>query len=301
MYAVGIDIGGSGVKGAIVDLGRGELASERIRYDTPEISKPEAVAAIVSTIIKELNWAGPVGVTYPGVVYHGIIKTAANVDKSWIDVDGKHLFERVTGCPVRVLNDADAAGIAEMTFGAGRGRSGITILLTFGTGIGSAIFVDGKLLPNTELGHLQIRGKDAEHRAAARIRKEENLSWQEWAERVNEYLAHMEFFFSPDLFIIGGGVSKKYDKFFQFLKTRAQIAPAQLLNDAGIIGAGMHMSDIALAKDASPVMPRIADDKPLRAPEEIPAAHEGSDGAGDAVALDGSDTVVVEERPGPTS
>ncbi len=242
--ALGIDIGGSGVKGAIVDLERGALVSERIRYETPEESHPDAVAPLVAQIVQDCGWRGPVGITFPGIVYHGVVQTAANVDKRWTNVDGVKLFERATGCPVRVLNDADAAGVAEMTFGAGRNAEGVTIMLTFGTGIGTAIFLDGKLLPNSEFGHLQIRGKDAEHRAAARIRKEEKLSWEEWAERVNEYLAALEFYFSPDLFIIGGGVSKKQDKFMHFLKTRAQLVPAQLLNEAGIIGAAMYVADL---------------------------------------------------------
>lgn len=245
MQAVGIDIGGSGIKGAIVDLERGELASERIRIETPVPSKPKAVAEAVTQLVHELKWSGPIGCTFPGIIYHGVIKTAANFDKEWVDVDAVRLFERATGCPVRMLNDADAAGVAEMQLGAGRHQHGVVIMLTFGTGIGSAIFVGGRLLPNTEFGHLPIRGKAAEHRAAARVRKEEDLSWEEWAVRVNEFLAHMEFFFSPDLFIIGGGVSKKQDKFIHLLKTRARVVPAQLLNEAGIIGAAMHVRDLA--------------------------------------------------------
>lgn len=253
MQALGIDIGGSGIKGAIVSLELGEIVGERFRLPTPEPSKPDAVAAVVAQVVQTLKWTGPVGCTFPGIVHHGVIKSAANVDKEWIDVNGVKLFERSTGCPVRVLNDADAAGVAEMEFGAGRGHKGVVAMLTFGTGIGSAIFVNGQLLPNTEFGHLPIRGKDAEHRAAARIRKEEGLSWAQWAERVNEFLAALEFFFSPDLFIIGGGISKKYDKFMPLLKTRAQVAPAQLLNDAGIIGAAMHMHDIAMPNEDAPV------------------------------------------------
>ncbi len=291
MQAVGIDIGGSGIKGAIVDLVRGQLVGERIRYETPQPSAPGAVAGVVTRIVRELGWAGPVGCTYPGIVYHGVTKTASNVDKGWIDTDAKHLFERATGCPVRVLNDADAAGIAEMKFGAGRGQKGVTILLTFGTGIGSAIFADGVLLPNTELGHLPVRGKPAEDRAAARVRKDENLSWTEWAERVNEYLRHMEFFFSPDLFIIGGGVSKKYDRFMHVLQARAQIVPAQLLNDAGIIGAAMFLSDIARSSEPH-------DPLPVSMPAEIePAASDSGEpqAPGGPVALDGTEALAVDE------
>ncbi len=239
MDVLGIDIGGSGVKGAPVDIQTGELTAERYRIPTPDPSTPEAVAEVVGELARHFEWQGPVGCTFPAVVRHGIVHTAANVHRSWIDTDAVTLFEKVIGCPVRVLNDADAAGLAEMEFGAGKHRRGVVIMLTFGTGIGSAIFVEGNLLPNTEFGHLPIRGKDAEHRAASRIRDEQKLSWQEWADRVNEFLQQMEFYFSPDLFIIGGGVSKKQHKFMQYLNVRAEIVPAQLLNEAGIIGAAL--------------------------------------------------------------
>lgn len=239
MQIMGIDIGGSGIKGAPVDLDKGELVHERHKIATPQPSTPAAVAAVVAELIGHFNYQGPVGCTFPAVVQHGVTLTAANVDKSWIGANAEQLFREVTGLPVLVLNDADAAGVAEMHFGAGKDRKGVVILLTFGTGIGSAIFTGGVLLPNTEFGHLQVRGKDAEHRAAARIREEEDLSWKEWAERVQEYLAYMEFLFSPDLFIIGGGISRKFDKFQKYLTTRAEIVPAQLGNDAGIVGAAM--------------------------------------------------------------
>jgi len=253
MYALGVDIGGSGVKGAVVNLERGELVGERLRYDTPASSHPEAVAAVVSRIVTDLSWAGPIGCTFPGIIHHGVVKTSANMDKGWSNTDGKHLLERVTGRSVRLLNDADAAGVAEMEFGAGRNQKGVTIMLTFGTGIGSAIFVDGHLLPNTEFGHLPIRGKDAEHRAAARVKKDEGLSWGAWAERVNEFLGQMEFFFSPDLFIVGGGISRKSEKFMPLLKTNARIVTAQLMNDAGIIGAAMYVQDIAIDLENPPL------------------------------------------------
>lgn len=268
MQALGIDIGGSGVKGAIVDLERGELVGERIRFETPADSKPEAVAPLVGEIVRQLDWHGPVGITFPGIIHHGVIKSAANLDKSWVDVDAVRLFEQVTGRPVRVLNDADAAGIAEIEFGAGRHRPGVTTMLTFGTGIGSALFLDGKLVPNTEFGHLQIRGKPAEHRAAARIRKEENLSWEQWVDRVNEYLAQLEFFLSPDLFIIGGGISKKYDRFIHLLQANAQIVAAQLMNDAGIIGAAGYVRDL------------VAPEGLLSSP--IPEAHHETPGTADS-------------------
>jgi polyphosphate glucokinase len=245
---LGVDIGGSGVKGAPVNIQTGELLASRYRIPTPQPSSPKAVADVVGAIAKHFEWRKPIGITFPGVIHHGVIMTAANVDKSWIGVDGIELFENATQCRVRILNDADAAGLAEMELGAGRNHhTGVVIMLTFGTGIGTAIFVNGHLLPNTEFGHLPLRGKDAEHRAAARVRDDENLTWTEWAERVNEFLAAMEFFFSPDLFIIGGGISKKQHKFMHHLKSRAEIAPAQLLNDAGIIGAATVAKELATA------------------------------------------------------
>lgn len=250
---LGIDIGGSGIKGALVNVLTGEMTTERHRISTPNKSTPENVAKVVADLAGHFAWRGPIGCTFPAVVRHGVVYTAANVDKSWIGTDAVTLFEQNTGSPVRVLNDADAAGLAEMIVGAGRDRQGVVIMLTFGTGIGSAIFVDGRLLPNTEFGHLPIRGKDAEHRASAKVRDDEDLSWSEWAERVNEFLELMEFFFSPDLFIIGGGVSKKQHKFLHLLKTRAEILPAKLLNEAGIIGAAMAARDLV---ELPPVMPQ---------------------------------------------
>lgn len=252
---LGIDIGGSGIKGALVDVLTGEMTTERHRIPTPSPAEPEAVAEVVAEIARHFEWQGPIGCTYPGVVRHGIVYSAANVDKSWIGTDAVTLFERTTGSPVRVLNDADAAGVAEMLFGAGKHRQGVVIMLTFGTGIGTAIFIDGHLLPNTEFGHLPIRGKDAEHRAASRVRDDEKLKWAEWAERVNEFLEHMEFFFSPDLFIIGGGVSKKQHKFMHHLTATADLVPAQLLNEAGIIGAALAARELT---SLPPLMPEDA-------------------------------------------
>lgn len=258
MEVLGIDIGGSGIKGARVNVLTGEMTTERHRIPTPDSSTPDNVAKVVGELVRHFDWRGPIGCTFPAVVRHGIIHTAANVDKSWIDTDAVTLFERATGCPVRVLNDADAAGLAEMVFGAGKHRTGVVVMLTFGTGIGTAIFVEGHLLPNTELGHLPIRGKDAEHRASAKVRDTEDLSWAEWAERVNEYLGQLEFFFSPDLFIIGGGVSKKQHKFLHYLKTRAEIVPAQLLNEAGIIGAALAARDLV---SLPPILPEADDEE----------------------------------------
>ena len=245
MQILGVDIGGSGIKAAPVDTTTGELTAERHRIPTPQPSKPGAVADVLRELVDHFAWQGPIGATFPAIVHHGVIKSAANVDQDWIGVDAIKLFEKKTGCPVRVINDADAAGVAEMAFGAGRQRQrGVVIMLTFGTGIGSAIFVDGRLLPNTEFGHLPIRGKDAEHRASDRVRKEDDLSWKAWSQRVNEFLDAMEFFFSPDLFIVGGGVSKKHHKFLPHIKVDADIVPAQLLNEAGIVGAAMAAVDL---------------------------------------------------------
>jgi polyphosphate glucokinase len=239
MEILGIDIGGSGIKGAPVNVENGELVKERHKVETPQPATPEAVAGVVSQLVRHFDYSGPIGCTFPAVVQHGVTLTAANVDKSWIGANAETLFRETTGHPVCVLNDADAAGVAEVAFGAGKGRKGVVIMLTFGTGIGSAIFTDGHLLPNSEFGHVKVRGKDAEHRAAARIRDEKDLSWKEWGGLVNEFLQYMEVLFSPDLFIIGGGISRKFDKFQPHLNVRAEIAPAVLGNDAGIVGAAM--------------------------------------------------------------
>lgn len=241
MNVFGVDIGGSGIKGAPVDLERGDLAQERHKVLTPRPATPDAVADGVAEVVGHFDWSGPVGITFPGVVTGGITRTAANVDKGWVDVDaGKMLADRLGGLPVTILNDGDAAGIAEMAFGAGRGRKGTVILLTFGTGIGSAVFIDGRLVPNTELGHLELHGHDAEKRASTKAKEDEELSWHQWAHRVQKYLAHVEMLFSPELFIIGGGVSRKADKFVPLIEgIRAEIVPAELQNNAGIVGAAM--------------------------------------------------------------
>ncbi len=239
MEILGIDIGGSGIKGAIVDTETGALVEERYRIATPSPSKPSAVGDVVAAIVDHFKWNGAIGCTFPAVVKRGVVYSAANVDDSWIGTDAQRLFQRKTGNPVVVLNDADAAGIAEMEFGVGKGHDGIVFILTLGTGIGSAIFVNGELMPNTELGHIQIRGKDAEHRASDKVRKDKDYSWKKWSKRLNEVLEYLEFLFTPDLFILGGGVSKKHDKFLHQLKTKADIVPASLRNDAGIVGAAL--------------------------------------------------------------
>ncbi|MEU9988444.1 polyphosphate--glucose phosphotransferase [Streptomyces sp. NPDC048045] len=243
MQIFGVDIGGSGIKGAPVDLDKGDLAQERCKVLTPHPATPEGVADGVQQVVEHFGWSGPVGLTFPGVVTGGAtVRTAANVDKSWVDTDARALFGgRLGGLPVTVVNDADAAGVAEMQFGAGRDRRGTVILLTFGTGIGSALFVDGTLVPNTELGHLELNGHDAEKRASSKAKEDGELTWEHWARRVQKYLAHVEMLFSPELFIIGGGVSRKADKFLHLVKgIRAEIVPAQLQNNAGIVGAAMR-------------------------------------------------------------
>jgi polyphosphate glucokinase len=236
----GIDIGGSGIKGCVVDLDAGSLAGERLRIPTPQPSTPDAVAEVVADIVKQFAWEGPVGVTLPCVIKKGTALTAANVDKQWIGTDAAALFAERLGkdvSQVTVLNDADAAGLAEMRFGLGAGRAGVVVLLTFGTGIGSAVFQDGKLVPNTEFGHLEVDGHDAEKRAAASVKDEKGLSWEDWAHRVSKYLRTLEGLIWPDLIIAGGGVSKKADHWLPLLNVRTEVVGAALKNDAGIVGA----------------------------------------------------------------
>ncbi|WP_369216215.1 polyphosphate--glucose phosphotransferase [Streptomyces flavofungini] len=247
MEIFGVDIGGSGIKGAPVDLDRGDLAQERYKILTPQPSTPDAVVAGVCEVVEHFGWTGPIGATFPGVITDGTARTAANVDKSWIGTDIQKLVsDRLGGAPVTVLNDADAAGVAEMHFGAGKGRKGTVLLLTLGTGIGSALFTGGHLVPNTELGHLELHGHDAEKRASSKAREDEDLSWEHWAHRVQKYLAHVEMLFSPELFIIGGGVSRKSHKFLPLIEgISAEIVPAQLQNNAGIVGAAMAASERA--------------------------------------------------------
>jgi polyphosphate glucokinase len=244
MAILGIDVGGSGIKGAPVDLSDGQLTAERLRLETPQPSDVKSVVAVVAKVAADFGDAERIGVTFPGVVVNGVVRTAANVDKSWIDAHAAELFAAATGKPVLVVNDADAAGVAEMHWGAGKGRPGTTVMLTFGTGIGSAVFLDGRLLPNTELGHIEIHGEDAEVRASDRAREVEDLGWHDWAHRVERYLRHVENLLQPDLFIIGGGVSKKADKFLPHIDVRTPIVPAALQNNAGIAGAALLASEL---------------------------------------------------------
>lgn len=236
----GVDIGGSGIKGCPVDVERGVLAEERMRIPTPQPSEPAAVADAVAEIVEKFRWTGNVGVTLPCVIKQGSAHSAANIDDSWIDTDAQGLFSERLGKrreEIVVLNDADAAGLAEMRVGAGAGRRGLVVLLTFGTGIGSAMFVDGKLIPNTEFGHIEVDGQDAETEAAASVKDNLDLSYPEWAPRVSRYLQALESFLWPDLIVAGGGVSKKAHKWLHLLTSRTPIVPAELKNDAGIVGA----------------------------------------------------------------
>ncbi len=240
MEILGVDIGGSGIKAAPVDVTSGALTRERIKVLTPQPAAPEAVAAAVGGLVAEFGWSGKAGITFPGVVTGGVIRTAANLGPAWLGVDACELFGTATGLEVQVINDADAAGLAEMTFGAGAGHEGTVVMLTFGTGIGSALFTRGALVPNTEFGHIEIRGKDAEKRASERAREEHDLDWGHWADRVAEYMSHLERLVWPDLFIVGGGVSRKSGKFLPLLgKLQATVVPADMLNNAGIVGAAL--------------------------------------------------------------
>ncbi|MCQ4122263.1 polyphosphate--glucose phosphotransferase [Rhodococcus tibetensis] len=236
----GVDVGGSGVKGGLVDLETGKLIGDRIKILTPQPSTPEAVADTVAEIVRQASWDGPVGITLPSVVTGGVARSAANIDKKWIGTDARALFGKALGGrTVTVLNDADAAGIAEDALGAGRDAKGVIILLTFGTGIGSAILHDGVLLPNTEFGHMEVDGKEAEHRAASSVKEDKDLSYKEWAVEVSRVLTRFEDLLWPDLFIAGGGISRKHEKWIPHLTNRTTVVPAALLNTAGIVGAAL--------------------------------------------------------------
>jgi len=239
MHILGIDVGGSGIKGAPVDIETGALLAERVRIKTPKKAEPQPVAEVVAEIAKSFNWQGPIGIGFPAPIKSGVALMAANVSEKWVGTNADDLFTKVTGCDCTMINDADAAGLAEMKFGAGKGQPGTVILVTLGTGIGSAIFYRGNLLPNTEFGHLDMDGKDAEHRASDAVRQRDNLSWKKYAKRLDKYLAQMEKLFWPDLFIIGGGISKESEKYIPLLRLEAPVVPAQFLNEAGIVGAAL--------------------------------------------------------------
>ena len=245
MIALGIDVGGSGIKGALVDTTSGQLVSERLRVETPQPSVPTAVITAMRSLIQQLDYQGPIGVGFPAIVDQGVTRSAANVAKEWLNYPAAQEMSAALGQNVVLLNDADAAGLAAVRFGYAQGRPGVVFFFTLGTGIGSALFVDGHLVPNTELGHVYLPGRkrDAEFYTADSARKRENLDWVEWADRLNQYLHHIEFLFSPNLIILGGGVSKKHENFIPLLKLRAEVVPAKLLNEAGIVGAAVAASE----------------------------------------------------------
>ena len=239
MHILGIDVGGSGIKGAPVDTETGQLLAERIRIKTPKNGEPEPIAEVVNQIAQSFNWKAPIGIGFPAPIKGGVAMMAANVSEKWVGTNADALFTKITGCDCTMINDADAAGVAEMSFGAGRGNYGTVIMITLGTGIGTAIFHRGQLLPNTEFGHLEIDGEDAEFRASDAARQRDDLSWKKYAKRLNNFLGTMERLFWPNLFIIGGGISKESEKFLPLLTIDTHIVPAQLLNEAGIVGAAL--------------------------------------------------------------
>ncbi len=247
MQILGIDIGGTGIKGAPVETDTGVLLLERFRLPTPEGAKPDPVAAVIKEIAAQFRWHAQIGCGFPAVIRNGIAESAANINSRWIGTNVAQLFSEVTQCPVHVINDADAAGLAEVTFGAGRGVKGVILMITIGTGLGSGLFIDGKLVPNTELGHIEVDCDDAETLASDEVRKEQDLSWKKWAKRLDKYLNSLEKLFSPDLMILGGGVVKKQDQFLPLITARTRIVPAALGNDAGIVGAalaaGLHIDE----------------------------------------------------------
>lgn len=249
--AFGIDVGGSGIKGAPVDLDKGEFAADRLRIETPSPATPEAVCRVIAEVVAHFDDIGhdsPIGVTIPGVVTNGVVRSAANIDKSWIDFDADSMLERELGRPVHVVNDADAAGVAELEYGAADHNDGLVILTTLGTGIGTALIHHGRLVPNSELGHIELDGHDAESRAAQSAQEREGLSWEAWAERLQRYYSALEDLLWPDLFVVGGGVSKHADKFLPLLDIRTPIKPASLKNKAGIIGAARLAAQVASLK-----------------------------------------------------
>jgi polyphosphate glucokinase len=256
----GVDIGGTGIKGAPVDLATGLLTADRVRIATPQPATPAAVGAVVAQVVSHFNWTGPIGAAFPAAIKKGIAMTAANVDKSWIGTDIEASLGAATGTEVRAVNDADAAGVAELAYGSGKGQEGVVIMVTLGTGIGTALFLHGQLVPNTELGHLELDGKEAEKEASELVRERKGLSWAKWAKRVDRYLNHLEALFWPDMIIIGGGASRKADKFIPLLTVRTPVVAAALQNDAGIVGAAIvgvgdvtrpaeHVDSPALAPD----------------------------------------------------
>ena len=239
MDILGIDIGGTGIKGAPVDTDTGTLLAKRYRQLTPDGAKPGPIAEVVKSVAIQFDWHAPIGCGFPAVIRKGVAETAANINQKWIGTNVAQLFSEATGCPVYVVNDADAAGLAEVTFGAGKGVRGVVMMITIGTGLGSALFIDGKLVPNTELGHIEVECNEAESIASDVVRKQQDLSWKKWAKRLDKYLNTLENLFFPDLIILGGGAVKKQDQFLPLLTLHTRVIPAELGNDAGIVGAAL--------------------------------------------------------------
>jgi polyphosphate glucokinase len=255
MEILGIDIGASGIKGAPVDTESGNLLAERYRLPTPESAKPGPMIELIDQIARHFKWSGAIGCGYPGVIIDGITLTAANLNPKWVGLEAARQIAEKTACPVCILNDADAAGLAEMKFGAGRDRMGVVLIVTIGTGLGTALFTNGHLLPNSEFGHVELDGEEAERRASEAARKREKLSWKKWGDRFNHFLQEMEKLLSPNLIILGGGGSKRFNEFSQYLTLRAEILPAQLLNDAGMVGAALAARDCMNGQGAGLAIP----------------------------------------------
>lgn len=237
---LGVDVGASGIKGAIVDLKSGELLSERKRLVTPRPADPENMGQTFGELVRSFDWKGPVGCGFPAVIKDGTALTAANIDDAWINTSVARTFSEASGCDVRVCNDADAAGVAEMAFGVGKGKKGVVVLVTIGSGLGTALFTDGRLVPNTEFGHVFLKNMVAEHYASNTARKKYDLSWDKWGRRFNEYLMHLEKILTPHLIILGGGTSKKFKNYEQHITVTCPVTPAKLLNNAGIVGAASY-------------------------------------------------------------
>ena len=245
MQILGMDVGGSGIKAAVVDTSNGQLASERIRIETPRPATPAAIGDAMQSLVRQMQWSGPIGIGFPAAIQHGIARTAANIDKAFIGLPIAAYFTQLSGRPTHVVNDADAAGLAEMRFGAGRNASGVVLMITIGTGLGTALFTNGQLLPNSELGHILLdNGVEAERYASESVRVVQKLKWKEWGERFNQYLLTMEQLLWPDRIILGGGVSRQLAKFQPMLTTRAPVVAASLLNQAGLVGAALFAAEV---------------------------------------------------------
>jgi len=244
MKILGVDVGGTGIKGAVIDTATGELVSERLRIESPRPATPESIGVTIRALVERHRWSGPIGIGFPAAIQHGVARTAANIDPAFIGLAVADYFARQTGCPVYVANDADVAGLAELRFGAGRGVAGVVLVVTLGTGLGTALFGDGHLLPNTELGHIRLdNGLEAERYASEAVRDAENLKWKEWGDRFNRYLIALENLFWPDLIVLGGGASKKLDQFAARITVRTPVVPARFLNQAGMIGAALFAEE----------------------------------------------------------